>query len=117
MHDIKVTSGGWEVLESGLIHSNGLNPIEFELTKEMILRLTVRELAGNDPSIDLEPIGNYLTITYTNPKKVQNFGATEPIEIGLWDGRSLFAQVRISVYGEYKSFSASYTFYLGTNHG
>lgn len=117
MQKIKITSGGWEVLANGYVHSNGLSPIDFELTKDMILRLAITSVPGDPPSIELEPEGNYLTITYKNPKQVANFGAKEPIEIGLYNGRSLFVQARISVYGEYTSFSASYTFYLGVEHG
>lgn len=113
MQDMKIISGGWEVLANGYVSSNGMNPLDFELTKNMILRLIVVPSPEEDPSIDLEPEGIYLKVIYTNPKKITNFGTKDPIEIGLYNGRTLFVQTRISIFGDYTSFSAAYTFYLG----
>lgn len=116
MQNIKITSGDWEILETGSVHSKKLNPVEFELTPEMTLRIAVKKSSGDDPSIDIDPSGNTLTILHTNPKSIPSFGSIEPIEVGLYNGRTLYVQARITVFGDYISFRVHYTFFLGSEH-
>ena len=115
---MKITSGEYEVFESGFVNSNKLNSIDFHLQDDpkMDVSIAMVETPDSDQSsINLSvDSASKLIITYTNPGLVFNFGSSDPMRIGTMQGRKLYAIFRMSVYGTpAASYSLSYTFMLG----
>lgn len=112
--DVKIKVGSLDVLESGMVHSNGSDPISFTLSDDMFLRLEVDFNRNESPSIELKPEGgNTLVMRYINPGSQLHFGPQSPVVIGTLDGRKLLCVVRINTFGDNTSYSADYTFLLG----
>lgn len=105
--------GEYEVLQSGMVQSKGLSPIDFMLTDNMTFRVAVEKSKGAPPAIELQPAGTVLTMKFVNPDTQLHFGPQDPVLIGKMGARELYCAVRINVYGDFTSYSADYTFYLG----
>lgn len=110
---MQIKVGTFEVLESGMVQSNGLSPIDFILAENMTFRVVVEKDKGASPSIELLPSGTVLTMRFVNPDAQLHFGPQDPVRIGTLGERDLYCAVRINTYGEFASYSADYTFYLG----
>lgn len=110
---MQIKVGTLEVLESGMVQSKGLSPIDFILAENMTFRVVVEKTKGASPSIKLLPSGSVLTMKFVNPDAQLHFGPQDPIRIGTFGDRDLYCTVRINTYGEFVSYSADYTFYLG----
>ena len=110
---MRIKVGTLDVLESGTVHSRRLDPIEFALTDNMALRLVVEQAKGASSSIELLPSGTTLTMKFVNPDAQLHFGPQEPVLIGTYGDRNLYCMIRINTFGQFSSYSADYTFYLG----
>jgi hypothetical protein len=110
---MKIRAGGREVLTSGIVHSRGRDTIEFELDKDMTLRLMVIEDKSSSPGIELVPEGKVMLVKFTNPSTVINFGFPDQVLIGTYNHRELYAQIRVNVFGDFSSYDVAYSFYLG----
>jgi hypothetical protein len=110
---LQIKVGELEVLESGTVHSRGLDPIEFVLAPDMTVRLLVEREKGAAPAIELTPFGATLTMKFVNPDAQLHFGPQAPVLIGKFQGRDLFCMLRINTYGDFVSYGTDYTFYLG----
>jgi hypothetical protein len=104
-------------MSSGVVHSKGLEPIDFVFSNEMTLRITVKEVKGESSAIDLVPEGNLLTMNFINPHSQLHFGPADPIQVGSYLGRELFIQIRINTFGTFVSYGVEYTFYQGAKIG
>lgn len=110
---MKIRTGSLDVLESGTVHSKRIEPTEFVLGPQMVLRVVIEQSKDAPPSIQVNPSETTLVMTFTNPKIQLHFGPQEPILIGELNGRRLYCMLRMNVFGEYSSYSIDYTFYLG----
>ena len=114
---MKISTGGLEVMYSGMVHSKGKESVDFILSDSMILSVAILEEEDAKPVIDLIPEGNKLVIRFTNPQSQLHFGPRDPIQVGTYEGRDFFVQLRINVYGGLTSYSVDYTFYKGAKSG
>lgn len=110
---MEVKAGTFDVFESGSVHSKGMEPTEFLLAPQMVLRVVVDQTKESPPKIALDPMGNALVVTFTNPYGQMHFGPQVPMHIGALEGRRLYCMLRLNTFGEYSSYSIDYTFYLG----
>lgn len=111
---MRVTTGSLEVLESGVVDSLGMNDIDCVLMEHPRLATTfrVRKTEGEQPAIHWQlEADDRLVITLDNPPL--NAGPERPLEIGRLQDRRLHISFRVSVFGDYRSFQVSFTFYLG----
>ena len=112
---MKIKSGEYDVIDSGLVNSNGINDVEFALSDSPAMTIVARLLKADDgkPSAELKvEEDKRLVFIFTSPDSM-NFGPALPVEVGTLNGRKLFAMLRINVMGEMSSFQVQYTFYLG----
>ena len=112
---MKIRTGAWEVLESGLVHSNGNSDVEFWLSDQPPLSVAVRVERPTTVSGSVESsadVANRLVFTFQPPVGQINYGLAEQ-EMGTLSGRKLFGSFRVNVFGDYQSFEVSYTLFLG----
>ena len=111
---MRVTTGNLEVLESGVVDSLGMLDVDCTLADHPRLLTTFRVRRTGDglPAIRwfMEDEGR-LVISLDNPPL--NAGPERPLEIGRFQDRRLHISFRVSVFGNYRSFQVSFTFYLG----
>ncbi|MEH8141111.1 hypothetical protein Q7I15_10675 [Aeromonas veronii] len=110
---MRIKVGELDVIESGTVHSNGLEKIDFVLAETMTLRVVIEIAKDETPSVVLEPSGSILTMKFINPQSQLHFGPQNPVHIGTYNGRKLYCMIRINMFGDVSSYSADYTFYLG----
>jgi hypothetical protein len=111
---MKITSGKYELFESGFLNSPSMEPIEFHLEDNLVLEIKVqKDEKTSNSTIDLILNGpTRLVITFTNPLTL-NYGPQAPINLGSLRGRVFYAMLRVSVIGNYSSYQVGYSFYMG----
>lgn len=114
---MKIKSGKYELFESGLINSPSMEEMDFYLSEDPPMLLTIqvkRDESKKDPTIELNLHGDSkLVITYTNPGVQLNFGNARPMNLGTLDGRVLYAIFRMNVVGDYNAYQLGYSLFLG----
>ncbi|WP_368957564.1 DUF6864 domain-containing function [Pseudomonas syringae] len=110
---MKIRAGGREVIASGIVHSKGREPTEFELDKNMTLRVEIVEDKSSPPGIELLPEAQVMVVRFTNPSTVLNFGFPSQVLLGKFNHRDLYAQLRVNVFGDFSSYDIAYSFYSG----
>jgi hypothetical protein len=112
---MKTSSGGQEIIASGLVHSYKKNDVDFLITAspEMVVGVRLTKKEGEKSSIDMNiESPSKAVFVFTNPDSM-NFGPSEPVDVGVFGGRQLSASLRINVFGDFSSFEIAYTFFLG----
>lgn len=111
---MKIKTGIYEVLETGVVHSHKLDPIDFVFSESMIIRIALEFNKDSESVIKVGPVGtNMLMLSYVNPHMKLNFGPNDPMHVGTFDGKKFYCNVRVNVFGNQASFEASYTFFIG----
>ncbi len=113
---MKIRSGIYEVIESGFINAPSMEDLEFTLNENPLMILVLRVKKSPTPESTIEVIvegDERLAIIFTNPAVQLNFGPQSPLKLGSINGRALFAALRVTVVGDYSSYQASYSFFLG----
>lgn len=110
---MKIFVGDLEVITSGVVHSKGVESVDFVLSDDMTLRLTVQKVDNVQSSIELKPEGDVLYINFVNPHVQLHFGPQDPLLVGSYNGRELFVQLRVNTFGAFVSYSVDYSFYMG----
>lgn len=110
---MKITTGEFEISDSGIIMSKGLLPITFELTKEPRFEIIFKlSLEGIENTIDVKKTEDgQLTINYINPT-ITNFGFKQPYHFGYYFGKEIYVNFRLDTFGSRASYAIKYTFYL-----
>jgi hypothetical protein len=111
---MRIRSGGYEVLATGLALSHGDSDVEFVISDLplMIVAARLQKAEGAKPSIEIKVEDlNRVIFVFTNPDSL-NFGPAGAVEVGTIGGKVLSASVRINVFGDYTSFEVAYSFFL-----
>jgi hypothetical protein len=111
---MKIRSGEYDVIESGLVNAHGMSDVDFILSDSppMTISARVRKADDGKASIELKiENSDKLIFEFSSPDSL-NFGPAQPVEVGTLKGRKLFAMLRVNVMGDFSSFQTQYTFYL-----
>ena len=87
-YPIKITTGGYEVISSGIVHITEPE-IKFQLANIVVKYRFMSDSGGG--RFQGEIVDNELVINLFNSTAVLGDGKLEPVEIGTLGGRKLFA--------------------------
>ena len=111
--ELKIKSGGKDILHSGSVMSYEENTIVIELSSEMTMEFIFEEDPNRGESIESRfiPITpTYMKVFFVNFNSGLGAGSTTPVPLGDIDGRNLYMNYRISRLGNTRNLE--YTFYL-----
>ncbi|GAB3803520.1 hypothetical protein GCM10028819_33560 [Spirosoma humi] len=112
---MKITSGPYEVLESGSVISFGDETLTFYLAEDFIITFKFLESDREKPlvSFDITDPGE-ITIQLENLHHKQGLGTGSPLYMGKLNDKALYLSFRTYNYPNRKSDTIlHYTFYLG----
>jgi len=110
---MKISTEKYIVLSSGMVHSFGMKPMKFRLSDEPLFDVIFKVIFNDaEPAIKFERTGDSeITFLYTNPNLL-DFGFSDPVKIGLIDGKNTYVVFRVTIHGENKSYSLNYSFFV-----
>lgn len=108
---MKIFTGGFDVLESGIAHSIGLEPIRFRVNEDPVMDLLVKVELGEKEKGIFRNVENdsELSITFKNPEGL-NYGMSSPIKVGYLNEKELHVIFRVDMLGNNTSFQLFYHF-------
>lgn len=111
--NIGVSASGYKVLYSNHIQSFDMGDIRLDIAQGLVLSFSIiqdKNINTSEVKTVLED-NEHLKVVFTNPSKIADLGLTEAMQIGTLEGENLYLRVRVSVYGNYTSYSVLCTFY------
>lgn len=111
---MKIYAGALELIHSGTVQSDGLEPVKFNLAEDPVMQLVVKvKFDGKNAAVKNEVVSDHeMHVIFENPEGV-SYGHSKPVAIGNLDDRHLFMALRISTFGDNTSYTVHYNFYLG----
>lgn len=95
MIDLKITVGGKEILYSGTVTSTNNADVCFEVAERIKVRLKFESEDDSSQRLRAEVENNELIFTLINFNNSLGTEFTEPLEIGTYQGRTLYLHLRV----------------------
>lgn len=97
--------------------SFGMEPITFQFADSLNVRVEVTTNGGKQ-NISVVGEGQTAVFKFQNPEGL-GVGYAKPVKFGQFQGKSIYAGIRVSLHGDgdQASFSLDYTFFLGASNG
>jgi hypothetical protein len=113
---MKITSGNYEVFDTGTVISFELEPVTFHLADDLQVRLLFRDdlEKHEDHRLEFNPISNnileIIIINFNNPLGTGN---TTPLQIGIFNNKFLYLNFRVYTLNAKSNKTIHYCWYLG----
>jgi hypothetical protein len=113
---MKITSGNYEVFNSGTVISFEQEPITFQLATDLKIRLAFRDEMEKkeEHRLEFNPISkNELEITLVNFNNSLGTGNTAPLLMGTLNNKKLYLNFRVYALTVTTNKTIHYSWYLG----
>ena len=106
-----ISFGDYRVLDNGTVHSIGMNRAELLFDDVKINAVIIRE-EHEKAALNVSIRGNVASFKFINPDSL-NFGPADPVFIVNNNNKGIYATIRVSVIGNFSSYSLDYTIFAG----
>lgn len=113
---MKITSGNYEVFDSGTVISFENESVKFHLAEDLIISIVFRDNSDNNNSHTLEfnsISSNELEIILVNFNNSLGTGNNTPIPVGILDNKKLYVLFRVYTLNTKANRTIHYCWYLG----
>jgi hypothetical protein len=113
---MKITSGNYEVFDTGTVISFEQEPVTFHLAADLQIRLAFRDdlEKKDDHRLEFNPISNNeLEIILINFNNSLGTGNTVPLQVGTLNNKKLYLNFRVHTLNVKTNKTIHYCWYLG----
>jgi hypothetical protein len=112
---MRITSGNYEVFDTGTVISFEQEPVTFHLAPDLLIRISFRDDSENKENrLEFNPISNNeLEILLINFNNSLGTGNTAPLQVGTLNNRRLYLNFRVYTLNVKTNKTIHYAWYLG----
>jgi len=113
---MKITSGNYEVFDSGTVISFEQEPVTFHLAEDLKIRILFRddEEKKNENRLEFNPVNDKeLEIILINFNSSLGTGNTVPLQVGTLNNRNLYLNFRVYTLNVKTNKTIHFCWYLG----
>ncbi|RYU91366.1 hypothetical protein EWM62_05345 [Mucilaginibacter terrigena] len=111
---MKITTGTLELMESGILFTQGNNTLTFDLGFELKLTLKfIDDSNAKESTHDFKKIDNNSGLwTFKNFNNLYGSGFSEPLKLGTFNGSDIYLSIWVTrLFNEQVNKKVEYTFY------